>query len=45
LPDKWMKSITVPITKKGDKTDWIIIMWYHFHQLHTKCYQISFSQG
>jgi hypothetical protein len=21
LPDKWMKSITVPITKKGDKTD------------------------
>jgi hypothetical protein len=45
LPDQWKESILVPIHKKGDKTDLLIIMGYHCYQLHTKFYPISFSQG
>jgi hypothetical protein len=46
LPDQWKESIIiVPIHKKGDKTDLVIIVWYHCYQLHTTFYPISFSQG
>jgi hypothetical protein len=34
LPQKWMKFITVPIYKKGDKTDLLIIHEYHCYQIH-----------
>jgi hypothetical protein len=44
LQDQWKESIIVPIHKKADKTV-IIIVGYHCYQLHTKFYQISFSQG
>jgi hypothetical protein len=39
------KSIVVPIYRKGDKPDSLIIMRYHFFQLHTKCYPVSFFQA
>jgi hypothetical protein len=44
LPDQWKESVIVPVYKKGDKTV-VIIVGYHCYQLHTKCYQICFSQG
>jgi hypothetical protein len=46
LPGHWKESIIIiQIYKKGDKTNCRIIVGYHLYQLHTKCYQISFSQG
>jgi hypothetical protein len=42
LPYQWKESITVPVHKKGDKTE---CNNYRFYQLHTKFYQISSSQG
>jgi hypothetical protein len=43
LPDQWKESINVPIHKKGDKTDVIIIVGYHCYQLQTTFCRISFS--
>jgi hypothetical protein len=45
LPDQWKESIIVPVHKKGDKTDCMIIVGYHCFQLHTQFYRISSSQG
>jgi hypothetical protein len=39
------ESTVVPIYRKGDETDCIIIMRCHWYQLHTKFYPVSFSQG
>jgi hypothetical protein len=36
------KSIVVPIYRKSDKTDCIVIMRCHSFQLHTKLYPVSF---
>jgi hypothetical protein len=41
LPDQWKESIIVPIHKRMIA---MIIVEYHIYQLHTKLYQISFSQ-
>jgi hypothetical protein len=45
LPDQWKESIVVPVHKKGNKLNVIIIVGYHCYQLHTKFYSISFSQS
>jgi len=45
LPEEWKESIIVPIPKKGDKTDAIIIEAYHFCKPLTKFYPTSCSQG
>jgi hypothetical protein len=45
LPDQSKESIIVPVHKKGDKTDCNNYRGYHWYQLHTKCYKISYSQG
>jgi hypothetical protein len=45
LPDQWKKSIIVPILKRVTKLTVIIIVGYHCYQHHTKCYQMSSSQG
>jgi hypothetical protein len=44
LPDGWKESIIVPIHKKGWSNWLIIIVGNHCYKLHTKLYQISFSQ-
>jgi hypothetical protein len=44
LSDQWKESVVVPIYKKGDKSI-VIIMEYHFYQLHVKLYPIFSSQG
>jgi hypothetical protein len=44
LPAQWKESIIVPVHKKGDKTDCNNYRGICY-QLHTKCYQISSSQG
>jgi hypothetical protein len=36
LPDQWKESIIVPVNKKGDKTEIIIIVGNHCYQLHIK---------
>jgi hypothetical protein len=41
LPDQWKESIIVPIHKQGGKTV-VSIVGYHYYQLHTKFYPISF---
>ena len=38
LSEEWNESIIVPIYKKGDKTDLVIIKAYHFCHLLTKLY-------
>ena len=45
LSEYWKESITVPIYKKGDKTDLITIGAYHYCQLCTKFCPTSCSQG
>jgi hypothetical protein len=45
LPDQWKESITVPIHKKGDKTDCNNYSGISLYQHHTKLYRISSSQG
>jgi hypothetical protein len=45
LPEEWKESVIVPIYKKGDKTDCIIVEAYHFRQLRTKFYPTFFRQG
>jgi hypothetical protein len=45
LSEQWKESVIVPIYKKGDKTDCSNYRGNHSCQLHTKFYQISFSQG
>jgi hypothetical protein len=45
LHQRWKESITVPIYKKDDKTAVVIIRAYHYYQLYTNFYPISFSQG
>jgi hypothetical protein len=40
FPDQWKESIIVPVHKKGDKTE-IIIVGYHCYQLHTKFKSIN----
>jgi hypothetical protein len=44
LPEKWKELITVPLYKKGDKTD-CIIEAYHFCQLCTTFYPTSCCQS
>jgi hypothetical protein len=44
LPQVWKESSIVPVYKKGDQTDCIIIEAYRFYQLHTKLYPASFCQ-
>ena len=44
LPEEWKESIVIPIYKKGDKTDVIIIGAYHFCELCTKFYPTSGCQ-
>ena len=39
LPEEWKASITVPIYKKGDRTDCRNRQAYHFRQLCTKFFQ------
>jgi len=45
LPEKWKESVIVPIYKKGDETNVVIIRAYRFCQLRTKLYPTSCSQG
>jgi hypothetical protein len=45
LPDQWKECIIVRIQKRVIRLSIIIIMGYHYCQLHTKLYQTSFSQG
>jgi hypothetical protein len=45
LPDKWKEPIIVPVHKKGDKIDCSKCHGISLLQLHTKFYQISFSQS
>jgi hypothetical protein len=47
LPDQWKESIIVSIHQTGDKSDCSNCQGggYYCYQLHTKFYQISFSQG
>jgi hypothetical protein len=41
LPEQWNEFIIVPIYKKGDKTDRVIIEVYHHYQLHNIFIQYS----
>jgi len=43
MPEEWKESVTVPIYKKGDKTD-CSKEAYKFCQLHTKFYPTSCCQ-
>jgi len=45
LPEEWKELIIVPIYKKGEKTDCVIIRAYHFYQVRTKFYPTSCCQG
>jgi hypothetical protein len=45
LPGQWKESIIVPLHKKSNKTDCIIIVGYHCYQFYIKFYRIFFSQG
>jgi hypothetical protein len=45
LTDQWKETIIVLIHKRGEKLTVTIIVGYHCYQHHTKCYQISSSQG
>jgi hypothetical protein len=45
LPEEWKESITVPIHKKGDKTDCNNYRGISIFQPLTKFYPTSFSQG
>jgi len=45
LPEEWKESIIVPINKKRDTTDLIIIEACHFCQLCTKFYSTSYYEG
>jgi len=45
LPEELKESITVPIYRKGDKTDLITIGAFHYCQLRTKFCPTSCSQG
>jgi hypothetical protein len=44
LPQQWKESIVVPIHKKGDKTNLVIIEVFHCCQLYTKFYQSLLSR-
>jgi hypothetical protein len=44
LPDQRKESNIVPIHKKGNKTDFVIMLGYHCYR-HTKFHPVSFSQG
>jgi hypothetical protein len=43
LPQQWKKSILVPFIRMPTKMTLVIIETYHYYQLHTKFYAISFS--
>jgi hypothetical protein len=45
LPDPKRSLLLYQFTKRAIKLTVVIIVGYHCYQLHTKCYQISFSQG
>jgi hypothetical protein len=44
LPDQWKKSLIVPIHRNSYKIIVVIIVGYHYYQLHT-FYRISSSEG
>jgi hypothetical protein len=45
LLDQWKGLLLYQFAKRVIKLTVIIIVEYHYYQLHTKFYEISFSQG